>query len=274
MKSKEGGTYIVTGATGGIGKALVAGLVTRKVDRIVLACRNVMRAEEIVGAYRNVTTELCVIELDLESFESVRRFASEIQSNRYRLNGLINNAGTMPGRVRITQDGYESATQTNFLSTMLLTELLVPFFDRNSSVVFTTSMTRRLASFHNNWDEMSRCHHNRFVTYGRSKKMLTAYAAMLSENLKSKGINVNCSDPWIVDSGIISMGNKVIDAMSSALFRPLIYTPVQGAQSAFNALDSKETGLIFTLHKSKPIPYEYSEENVRKIIKKAIFDLS
>lgn len=262
-------TYIVTGATGGIGKALVKELVNRNVARVILACRNTALASQLIADYNGADTKLLTIHLDLESFDSVIAFADEVKSRGYMVKALLNNAGTMPGEVRITSDGYESATQTNFLSTMLLTELLLPTLRDGSAIVFTTSMTRRIAAFHENWDVLSKRHHNRFVTYGRSKKMLTAYAALLSDRLRNKGNRVNCSDPWIVDSGIINMGNRIIDNLSSRLFRPLIYTPAQGASSAIAAMDSELTGTIFSLRKTDAISAKYKTRKVRDIIESA-----
>ncbi len=118
-------------------------------------------------------------------------------------------------------------------------------------------MTRRIARFRRDWDQLAIKRHSRFVTYGRSKKMITAYALDLSRRLSPRGIRVNCSDPGIVDSAIITLGHPVIDRLSNLLFRPLIYTPAQGAAPAIAALTSPHTARIFTLRRSRPIPATY-----------------
>ncbi len=107
-------------------------------------------------------------------------------------------------------------------------------------------MTRRIARFRRDWDQLAIKRHSRFVTYGRSKKMITAYALDLSRRLSPRGIRVNCSDPGIVDSAIITLGHPVIDRLSNLLFRPP--TP---------ALTSPHTARIFTLRRSRPIPATY-----------------
>lgn len=264
--------YIVTGGTGGIGKAIVADLCGRdEVKSILLACRNVAKTQQFASdmAMKSPAKEFIVIPLDLESFASVRAFAEEVINRGYEVRALFHNAGTMPGDVRVTTDGYESATQTNFLSPMLLTELLADRLLPGGSVVFTTSMTRRIAHFIPDWADKAINRHNRFVTYGRSKKMLTAYALMLAARLRDRDVRVNCSDPWIVDTGIITMGNKVIDRLSNMLFRPLIYTPGQGAASALAALGSTLSGYIFTRKNHTPIPDSYASRNICDIISKA-----
>lgn len=271
---KNMGVYIVTGATGGIGSAIVRGLVERNVSRIVLACRNVQRANAVAEELPASGSDIEVLRLDLEDFSSVEAFVDEIKKRGEKVRALINNAGTMPGEVRITRDGYESATQTNFLAPMLLTERLIPLMEEGSAVVFTTSMTRRIARFRNDWNRLAVIRHNRFVTYGRSKKMVTAYASLLARRLESSGIRVNCSDPWIVDSGMITMNNKLIDRVSDKLFRPLIYTPEEGAVAALRALDSDKSGQIFTRRGISPIHGSYSGAKAEKIVGMAIKKIS
>lgn len=263
-------TYIVTGATGGIGKSIVADLVNKKVDRIILACRNMVKAQDVISSYKDVKTELIAHPLDLESFASVRMFAEYIKKKDYKVKGLIHNAGTMPGEVKITEDGYESATQTNFLSPVIMTELLLPTLIGGSSIVFTTSVTRKIARFRKDWDYLSKHHHNRFVTYGRSKKMLTAYAYMLSSRMVEKDVTVNCSDPWVVNTNIITLGNKAIDTLGNLFVRPVIYTPSQGAASVIKALYSGKTRMIFTLKNAIPIPRSYGSKKSLDIINDVI----
>jgi NAD(P)-dependent dehydrogenase (short-subunit alcohol dehydrogenase family) len=262
------GTYIVTGATGGIGRAIVEALIANRAEHIVLACRNVARAEALIASIGVAkTVKLEARKLDLQSFDSVRQFALGVRADGLVVSGLMNNAGIMPGGVSLTVDGYEAATQVNFLATMLLTELLLPTMAHNgSAIVFTTSMTRRIARLHTNWQHLAVARHNRFVTYGRSKKMLTAYAAQLSHRVESMGIRVNCSDPGIVDSNIITMGNRFIDMLSKWFFRPLIYTTTQGAKPAIAALRSLDSSMIYTLNGSQPIPPSYSSHNACAII--------
>ena len=101
-------TYIVTGATGGIGKALVKELVNRNVARVILACRNTALASQLIADYNGADTKLLTIHLDLESFDSVIAFADEVKSRGYMVKALLNNAGTMRGEVRKTSDGDES----------------------------------------------------------------------------------------------------------------------------------------------------------------------
>lgn len=240
---------IVTGATGGIGRAIVEELMRRAVPEVCLACRNVERAEALAGELRRTIdspTRLSLRSLDLESLASVRAFADACKADDIKISVLFNNAGTMPGGIRITPDGFESATQTNYVATALLTRLLLPLMDEGSAVVFTTSMTRHIVRRRADWQQRAIEHHGRFTTYGRSKLMLTDFARSLARELAPRGIRVNCSDPGIVDSGIITMGNPFVDRLADIFFRPIIHSPARGARGAIRAaLDSDATGRIF-----------------------------
>lgn len=254
------GTYIVTGATGGIGSAIVRMLAERGVCRIVLACRNVEKARKLMSEVSDLypETDFAVEHLDLCSFASVRDFVARMSSDYGGIAALVNNAGAMPvARSGLTADGYDRATQVNFLATALLTCLITPLVTHGGHIVFTTSVTRCIVGLKEDWEARAERCNNRFVTYGRSKLMLTHFALDMSRRLKDNGLHVNCSDPGVVDSDMVVMGNRFIDGMSRRFFRPYISTPEQGAEPVIHALESGMTGQIFTRRHVRPIPASY-----------------
>ncbi len=262
--------YIVTGATGGIGRAIVEGMAARGAAHVILACRDIGKARRLAADFNGSPLRTEVMELNLASFESMRTFASVIATSGGRINGLFNNAGIMPGKMTVTADGYEAATQVNFLAPALLSRLLIPFMPPGSGIVFTTSMTRYIARLRADWKSRAVKHHQRFTTYGRSKLMLTHHALDLSRELSTKIIRVNCSDPGIVDSAILTMGNRVIDTLCDHLLRPRINTPAEGAAPALKAMFSSDTGHIFTLKEHSPIPDTYLRDPLHKSVADAV----
>ena len=93
---------------------------------MILACRN---EEKATKAAKDIIAEsgsdkVLVRILDLSSFESVRAFAKLINETEERLDILVNNAG-LAGPYRVTEDGYESIFQVNYISHFLLTLLLM-----------------------------------------------------------------------------------------------------------------------------------------------------
>lgn len=91
----DGKTVVITGANTGIGKETALELAKRGA-RVIIACRNLNKAIDAANEIRfksgngNVIVEL----LDLSSLNSVKKFASKINSQEDRLDILINNAGT------------------------------------------------------------------------------------------------------------------------------------------------------------------------------------
>lgn len=255
--------HIVTGATGGIGQAIVEHLVKEKAGTIILACRNAAKAQVLIDRFSGCGSEIIHYPLNLMSFASIRQMANQVKETGLIVMTLYNNAGTMPGDVIISEDGYEAATQTNFLGPALLTRLLLDCMSNGSHIVLTTSVTRHIARIRSDWNTLSIDHHSRFVTYGRSKLMLAHWGKQLSEELKPRGISVNLSNPGVVSTGIITLGHKWIDCLADHLVRPVISTPQQGAMPALLAAESPLTGHIFSrrlFHTSvAPAPDDYMQ---------------
>lgn len=262
------GIYIVTGATGGIGEAIARRLVAEGVDTLILACRNDSKAEALAERLRKLfpDSRTCIEtgHLDLASLASVRAFAASMDGRR--IAALINNAGIMPGKITMTVDGIESATATNVVGTALLTELLLPSIVDGGAIVVTTSVTRRIVRLRADWLEHAATYHGllrRFKTYGRSKLILTHYAADIARKVADRHIRVNCADPGVVDSGIISLGIPVLDRMADKFFRPLISTPDEGANAALSAMESPLTAQIYSPSgRRAPIPESYARNRL------------
>lgn len=110
------GLYIVTGATGGIGRALTEGL-CRKGLRVVMACRNMEKAEAvrqgIMRSGRAGNGEITVRTLDMASLGSIGRFAEELRSEGAEIAALVNNAGVMSAHFGLTADGIEQCMGVN-----------------------------------------------------------------------------------------------------------------------------------------------------------------
>jgi NAD(P)-dependent dehydrogenase (short-subunit alcohol dehydrogenase family) len=257
---------LVTGATGGIGKALISNLYADNEPIIIAACRNPERINPLIDSlrtqYPHSSSTIIPHQLDLASFDAVKQSARKLNDSGIRLRALINNAGTMPLLHHVTIDGHEQATQVNYLSTILFTRLLLPIIDDNGTIIFTVSVTRKLTSPTPDFDEKALNAKGRwahFLNYARSKTLLTHYALALSSELHNRGINVCCSDPGVVDSGIITLGIPVVDYSANIFFRPCISTPAQGAAPALRALAHPENGFVFTYKHTKQIPTRLSE---------------
>lgn len=247
------GLCVVTGATGGIGSAIVDGLVESGAKHIVLAVRNVDAGMKLAANYTGIDCEIIVMRCDLSDFAQLHSFAGEVLKLDKPIWALINNAGMLASRKCITVDGYEATMQINWLAPLYLTRLLTPAMGSGGRILFTTSFMRRVCRVNWCWQSLSVERFNRFRVYSWSKLMLAQVAREIAVALRPKGIMVNCTDPGIVDTKILRLGNRVVDTLADFLLRPLIRTPRQGAEATFRALASDSTGQVFTRHGNKPI---------------------
>ncbi len=254
--------YIVTGTTGGIGTEIAESIAAER-KPLVLACRNMEKAEKQCLSLKEKYgyDDIYAAKLELETFSDVMNFCNEIKAMKRQVAALVNNAGLMARNSELSKIGFEKDYQVNVFSTALLTLLLVPSMTEGANVVFTTSVTRDI------W-KLPECfpQENKFgqlSTYGRSKRALTMFAGIFAEKMKSAGIRVNCADPGVVDSGMITM-HRWFDPLADVFFRPLISSPRKGASSAINAMKSDKTGMIF-FHDKVKSPSKSITKNAQKI---------
>lgn len=125
MASMKGRVALVTGATGGLAKAVAAGL-AREGAAVVVVGRNLARADEAVQDIRTrapgATVEPLASDLSLQS--SVHSAVAEFLSTHGQLDVLVNAAGVFRKERHTTPDGLELTFATNVMSYFLLSCLL------------------------------------------------------------------------------------------------------------------------------------------------------
>ncbi|XP_061348691.1 short-chain dehydrogenase TIC 32, chloroplastic isoform X2 [Gastrolobium bilobum] len=198
-------TAIVTGASSGLGLETTRVLALRGVH-VVMAVRNVdtgMNVKETI-LKEIPTAEIDVMELDLSSMASVRKFAEDYKSSGLPLNILINNAGVMATPFMLTQDNIELQFATNHLETMKKTVLEC---NREGRIVIVSSEAHRFAysegvRFDKINDESG---YNSYFAYGQSKLANILHANELSRRLKEEGveITVNALHPGSIITNIL-----------------------------------------------------------------------
>lgn len=224
---------IVTGASAGIGKAIVQRLADCGI-RIVMACRNLEKSMTVKAALEqcNAGADIEILSLDLASFASIRQFAATIAQKKYSINTLINNAGVLPAKFSLTEDGFETAIGVNYLGLFLLNDLLIPYMRPGSLIINTISCSYRISRLHKDmFSPKARACFMRIFNYARSKRAILLYSLELAERLAGQGIRVLAVDPGIVSTKMITM-KRWFDPLTDALFRPLIKRPEQGADTA------------------------------------------
>jgi NAD(P)-dependent dehydrogenase (short-subunit alcohol dehydrogenase family) len=125
----SGQTAIITGSNTGLGYEAAIQLLDLNLTRLVLAVRSTDKGEAAAATLRKQYSKASieVWELDMCSYSSVQAFAKRVDTQLSRIDIVILNAG----RARLEYHkceitGHEEDLQVNYLSTILLTVLLLP----------------------------------------------------------------------------------------------------------------------------------------------------
>nr|WP_302829282.1 SDR family oxidoreductase [uncultured Bacteroides sp.] len=235
---------IITGADGGMGMEITRAVAIAGY-RIIMACRSSQAAEPKRQLLIRETGNSCieVKEINLASLSSVSSFANELLEQGEPLSLLMNNAGTMETKRRITEDGLEQTVAVNYVGPYLLTRKLLPLMGKGSRIVNMVSCTYSIGKidFPDFFLRGKKGSFWRIPIYSNTKLALSLFTIDLANRVKYKGIIVNAADPGIVSTNIITM-HLWFDPLTDILFRPFIRTPRQGAATAISLLLDEEAG--------------------------------
>ena len=187
---------LVTGSTGGLGREVATRLAADGAHVIVHG-RNRERgmalvaeiASDGVGSARFYAA-------DLASFAQVRTLASAILRDYDRLDVLVNNAGfgSAPDERLLSEDGHEYRFQVNYLSTYLLTHMLMPrlLSSTPSRIVNVSSLAQTPIDFD---DVMIEQNFSGRRAYAQSKLAQVMFTFDLAADLGTRGVMVNSLHP-------------------------------------------------------------------------------
>ena len=236
--------YVRTGATGAMGRVISKRLAAQD-KALILACRDMEKGEKLVKDLKEFSSnnDITAMHLDLSSFARVKAFVAELSELKRPVAALINNSAVLTRRRKTSVDGYELTIQVNFLSTVLLSMLMVPMFqEKGGRIVMTTSLMRNFTSLPYEFPAV-----NNFVpltTFAQSKLALTLFSIYMSTTLRTRHVNVNCADPGLINAGMLTLSHW-FDKLRDHVGQTLIHNPEDGAIAAMRALESSDTGFIF-----------------------------
>jgi NAD(P)-dependent dehydrogenase (short-subunit alcohol dehydrogenase family) len=262
---------LITGATDGIGKVTATAL-ARKGYAVVLAARNEAKAasvaSEIVISTGN--RDVDYLTADLRSLAQLHRLAETFMVRYPRLDVLINNAGIiMPQRV-LTEDGYETTFQVNYLAQFYLTQLLLNELQKSPQgrVINLSSSVYRAGKF----DPDNLQSEHRFSTigaYAASKLCVLLFTIELAYRLGPTRVTANAVHPGIVRTPMMRGAQGVFRAISYAAL-PFSLSPDKGASTSVFLAGSADaaqiSGQYFTNAKPKNVKTTHNTQENRDLL--------
>lgn len=215
-------TSIVTGANSGVGMETTRVLAMRGAQ-VVMAVRNVSSGENVKKTILEETNgaRLHVLELDLSSMSSVRKFSKDFKSLNLPLNILVNNAGVMACPYKLTTDGIEMQFGTNHIGHFLLTTLLLDELKKTAKRsgiegrIVNVSSDAHNVTYHGGirFDKLNdESSYKPYRAYGQSKLANVLHAKELAKRLQDEGesVIINSLHPGIIKTNLYR-NNSIID---------------------------------------------------------------
>ncbi|MBW4615534.1 MAG: protochlorophyllide reductase [Desmonostoc vinosum HA7617-LM4] len=128
MQQHRKSTVVITGASSGVGLQAARALSQTGQWHVVMACRNLSKAETAAQSVGMSPDSYTIMELDLASLESVRQFVKNFRVSGRFLDALVCNAAVYMPLLKEpmrTVDGYELSVATNHLGHFLLCKLML-----------------------------------------------------------------------------------------------------------------------------------------------------
>lgn len=283
--SAAGLTAIVTGASSGIG-AETARVLAARGAHVVMAARNIAAADSVRQAVLADTpaATLDVMELDLSSMASVRKFAADFNAKGLPLNILVNNAGVMAIPFTLSKDGIEMQFATNHVGHFLLTHLLLENMKKTSResnvegrIVNVSSEGHRVTYKEGiRFDKINdEAEYGTIGAYGQSKLANILHANELARRFKEEGVNItaNSLHPGSIITNLLRY-HSIIDVLSRTLGKLVLKNANQGAATTcYVALHPGAKGVSGKYFCDSNV-YEASEKAKDVELAKKLWDLS
>ena len=208
MPSMDGRVALVTGATGGIAKAVAAAL-AREGATVVVVGRSKARAEEAIRTIRSAVpnAKLEALACDLSVQDSIRSAAREFLSRHDRLDVLVNAAGVFRKERQVTPDGLELTFATNVMGYFVLTNLLVNALKRAAAAAGEARIVNIASRYSNpfsvtklDFDDLQTEKGEYSFLRSTPQTMLARvlFTQELAERLRGTGVVVNAVHPGLV----------------------------------------------------------------------------
>jgi 3-oxoacyl-[acyl-carrier protein] reductase len=190
MPDLEGKAFLVTGASTGIGAAVAAALAIHGVRVGVHYNESEEAANGVADAIRSKGGASFLVRGDLADPSVATRIVAQAAEHFGRLDGLINNGGSMLGRIPVmeaTDDHVRAVLDLNAVSLVAASRAAVPWLRRQGgTIINTTSIAARNGGG------------NGAVLYAASKAFVSSFTRGFAKEVVADRIRVNAVAPGTI----------------------------------------------------------------------------
>ncbi len=248
---------LVTGGTGGIGRATAIGLAALGA-RVGITGRDQARTAAAAAGIRAATGNAAVdaFGADMSAQAGVRGLAAQVLEAYPRLDVLVNNVGGFWAHRHVTADGLERTFALNHLAPFLLTNLLLgPLTASAPARVVTVSSGAQASGRINFEDLQGERNYSGQRAYSQSKLANVMFTYELARRLDGTGVTATVLHPGVVRTGFGAEDQAAYFAVMSRVARLFMKTPAQGAVTPVYLASSPEvegiTGRYYAGRKPK-----------------------
>jgi len=251
-----GRTVLVTGGTGGIGRATAVGLAVMGAH-LAITGRDRGRTE---GAAREVRAagggQVDAFVADLSSQSEVRRLADEVLRSLPRVDVLVNNVGGYWNTRHVTADGLERTFALNHLTPFLLTNLLLDRLQRSAPARVVTVSSNAHAQGRVDFDDLQgERSWSGARAYSQSKLANVLFTYELASRLMATSVTANALHPGVTRTSFGAEDPGGVQQRLIPFVRPFMKAPAQGAATSIHLASAPDleqvTGRYFANRKPK-----------------------
>jgi short-subunit dehydrogenase len=241
---KENQVVVITGASSGIGEALVR-IFYQKGARVVLSARRLERLNGIIQDLESQTPEgshdrLYAVQCDVTQKEDVNTLMSMTLEKWGQVNCVIANAGfgVSGSFARLSTDDYQRQFDTNIFGVMHLLKASYPALKESCGSAVIIGSVNSYVSLANN------------SPYAMSKFALRALAYSLDLEWRKEGIAVTLINPGFVSSEIRQVNNYGVykEHAKDPVPAWLVMPTDTASKQIYKAIQKRRFEVIITQH--------------------------
>ena len=201
MSSLENKNIIVTGASGGIGNAIIKKLSDAGAN-ILASGTKIEKLEELKKNFESIK----ILKFDISESDKIHEFIENATNELGgSLDGIVNNAGITKDNlaIRMSLDEWQKVININLTSTFLMSKFAIKKMLKNKSgkIVNITSVVGHTGNLGQ-------------ANYTASKAWIVAMSKSLAIEYAKKNININCISPGFIKT---AMTDKIDDKFKEAI---------------------------------------------------------